>query len=134
LLVVDTSALLAAQFQSDVGGRVSERLAVGGELGAPHSVDLEFLQALRRLLRQGFVSEDRAADACVQFAELSLTRYPHEALADRIWELRHNLTAYDAAFVALAEALGVPLVTCDAAIAKAPATRAAIELFATVDD
>ena len=66
----------------------------------------------------------------MDFAELSLIRYPHERLADRVWELRHNLTAYDGVFVALAEALGAPLVTCDARLAAAPELRAEIELFA----
>jgi predicted nucleic acid-binding protein len=62
-------------------------------------------------------------------AELTIVRYPHHPLADRMWELRHNLTAYDAAFVVLSEALGVPLVTCDARLAAAIEHSAAIELF-----
>ena len=99
------------------------------ELVAPHLLDLEFLHVLRRLVRLGAVTEDRAADARTDFAELAVTRYPHEPLADRIWELRFNLTAYDASFVALAEALGVALITCDAALRTAPGITAAIELF-----
>ncbi len=95
----------------------------------PHLIDTEVLHALRRLTITGEISEDRAADARNDFAELALIRYPHQPLSDRVWELRHNLTAYDATFGALAEALGVPLVTCDARLASAPGYRAHVELF-----
>ena len=80
------------------------------------------------------MSEDRAADARTDFRDLALVRYPHEELADRIWDLRHNLTAYDAAFVALAEALDAPLLTCDGKLAAAPghgADRALLPLRLT---
>ena len=80
-------------------------------------------------MRTGALSQERAADARADFAELTVVRYGHEALADRTWELRDGLTAYDATFVALAEALGVPLVTCDARLVRAPGRRAAVELF-----
>lgn len=129
MLVVDSSAILAAQFQPGLEGDLSERLATDGDLSAPHLVDLEFLQGLRRMARRGRLSDDRVHDARAQFADLAITRYPHAALANRIWELRPNLSAYDAAYVALAEILGVPLVTCDAAIANAPGTHAEVELF-----
>jgi len=75
------------------------------------------------------LSEDRASDARGDFAELALTRYPHHPLNDRVWALRHNLTAYYAVFVALAETLGVPLVTCDARVASTSADAAEVELF-----
>ena len=87
------------------------------------------LHALRGLTSRGELSEERAADARTDFAELALIRYPHRPLSDRVWKLRHNLTAYDATFVALAEALDVPLVTCDARLAGAPSHSAEIELF-----
>lgn len=101
----------------------------GGELEAPHLIDLEFLQALRRMVRRGELSEDRANDARVLLDELNLTRFPHEPLSDRIWELRHNLTAYDAAFVALAEVLSEPLITCDARLASTKGIAADVELY-----
>ena len=75
------------------------------------------------------ISEDRAADARTDFSDLAIVRYPHVSLADRMWELRNNVTAYDAAFIALAEALGVPLVTCDTRLARAPGHAAIVEVF-----
>lgn len=105
-----------------------ERLGADGDLHAAHLIDVELLHALRRLVLLGELTAERAGDARTDFAELALTRYPHEPLADRIWELRTNLTAYDAAFVALAEALDAPLLTCDAHLAAAPGHRAGIEL------
>ncbi len=84
---------------------------------------------LRRLVARSKLTEERAADARLDFADLTIVRYPHHPLADRMWELRHNLTAYDAAFVALSEALGVPLITCDARLASAAENATSIELF-----
>jgi len=129
VLVVDTSAVLEALAARDPSPGLVERLAEDGDLHAPHLIDTEILHALRRITRGGQLSEERAADARSDFAELALVRYPHEPLNDRVWELRHNLTAYDATFVALAEALGVPLVTCDARLTAAPGHNAQVELF-----
>lgn len=132
MLVVDTSALLEALAGRDPQPALVERLARDGDLHAPHVVDIEMLHALRRLSATGALSDDRAEDARRDLDDLALARYPHQPLAGRIWALRHNLTAYDAAFVALAEALSVPLVTCDARLAGAPGNRADVELFAPV--
>lgn len=125
MLVVDTSAVL----ESLIGEHQSvvDRLAGDGDLHAPHLLDIEVLHALRGLVRAGRLTEDRATDARSDLHELAIIRYPHEPLADRIWELRHNLTAYDACFVALAETLAVPLITCDARLAAAPGSRAEVE-------
>lgn len=106
-----------------------DRLAGDSDLHAPHLIDIEILHALRRLAAGSQLSEDRATDALRDFGELTFVRYPHQPLAGRIWELRHNLTAYDAAFVALAEALGASLITCDSRLAGAPGHSARIELF-----
>ena len=65
----------------------------------------------------------------MDFADLTIVRYPHVSLAARMWELRHNVTAYDAAFITLAETLAVPLVTCDARLARAPGHTATVEVF-----
>ena len=85
----------------------------------------------RRLVRDRQLSEDRAADARADFAALTITRYEHTVVADRVWELRHSLTAYDATFVALAELLDAPLVTFDARLARAPGHTATVELLAS---
>jgi predicted nucleic acid-binding protein len=130
VLVVDTSAVLDALAGGDPSAALLERLASDPDLHAPHLIDVEFLHALRRLCMIGDLSKDRASDARTDFRDLTLIRYPHEDLADRIWELRHNLTAYDAAFVALAEALDAPLITVDGKLAAAPGHGAHVELFA----
>lgn len=105
------------------------RLAEDPDLHAPHLIDIEILHALRRLVAAGHLGEERAAAARLDFADLAIVRYPHAPLAERIWHLRHNLTAYDAAFVALSEELGSPLITCDAGLAATPGNNARIELF-----
>ena len=129
MLVVDTSAVIAALAGRPPHDEVVDRLAGDGDLAAPHLVDVEFLHALRRLVLGRQLGEDRAADARDDFAALVIARYEHTLVADRVWELRHGLTAYDATFVALAELLGVPLVTCDARLADAPGNRAVTELY-----
>lgn len=130
MLVVDTSAILDALAASDPAPGLVARLSNDGDLHAPHLIDVEILHALRALTMRGEITDDRAVDARSDFADTALLRYPHEPLSDRIWELRHNLSAYDAAFVALAEALDTPLVTCDARLASSSGHGARIELFA----
>jgi predicted nucleic acid-binding protein len=129
VLVVDTSAVIAALAGRPPHHEVVDRLAGDGDLAAPHLLDVEFLHALRRLVLGRQLGEDRAADARDDFAALVIARYEHTLVADRVWELRHGLTAYDATFVALAELLEAPLVTCDARLARAPGHRATVELF-----
>lgn len=131
MLVVDTSAVLAAIIAERSDSDLSRRLAGDGDLHAPHLIDVELLHALRRLVFAGALSEDRAADARTDLAELAIVRYGHEGLADRAWALRANLTAYDAMFVVLAEMLDVALITCDAGLGAAPGTTAAVEVFAS---
>ncbi len=129
MLVVDTSALLTALTATEPPAGLVERLAADGDLHAPHLIDTEMLHALRRMTRTRAIGQDRAADARLDFADTALVRYPHWPLNDRVWELRHNLTAYDATFVALAEALSAPLVTCDARLAAGGQHDARVELF-----
>ena len=129
MLVVDSSAVLEALAARDPAPGLVEQLAEDGDLHAPHLIDTEVLHALRRMLLRGQISPDRAHDARTDFADLTLVRYPHEPLNDRVWELRESLAAYDATFIALAEALDAPLVTCDARLAAAPAHDARIELY-----
>jgi predicted nucleic acid-binding protein len=106
----------------------SRLFTAGASLHAPHLLDLEVLHVLRRFERRGILEPSRAAEAVEDLLDLPLTRYPHDALAGRIWELRGGITAYDAAYVALAEALGAPLLTRDAALAAARGHRARIDL------
>jgi predicted nucleic acid-binding protein len=129
VLVVDTSAVLEALAARDPEPNLIERLAADGDLHAPHLIDTEVLHALRRMRIARAISPERVDDVRSDFAELNIVRYPHQPLSDRVWELRHNMTAYDATFVALAELLAVPLLTCDARLASAPGHHATIELI-----
>jgi len=129
VIVVDTSAVIGVLAGQPQVARLVDRVVNDGDLHAPHLIDVEFQHALRRLVVAGAISDDRAADARMDFADLTIVRYPHVSLADRMWELRHNVTAYDAAFLALAEALGAPLVSCDARLARAPGHAASVEVF-----
>ncbi len=129
MIVVDTSALLSILLGRPGIPGLADRVRSDGDLHAPHLLDVEFQHALWRLARTGAISDDRAADALTDFADLAIVRYPHVPLADRMWELRRNMTAYDAAFVVLAEILAVPLITCDRRLARAPGHRAMVEVF-----
>jgi predicted nucleic acid-binding protein len=129
MLVVDTSAVLEAIAARDPAPGLIERLSEDGDLHGPHLIDTELLHALRRMSIKHQITNERAEDARSDFAELALIRYRHEPLNDRVWGLRHNLTAYDATFIALAEALSAPLITCDARLAATPGHSAQIELF-----
>jgi len=109
---------------------IRERLATPGEaVHVPHLFDLEVMASVRRHLLRGALSVERASGALAALAALRATRYPHAPFRARIWQLRENLTPYDAAFVSLAEALEAPLVTLDAALAEAPGVRAEVELY-----
>lgn len=126
-VVADASAVVAA-IVSDRGEAAVARLAAQDELHAPHLLDLEVLSAIRRLYRTGLLAETGAVQARTKLGLLPVRRYPHGPLAARIWELRENLTVYDAAYVTLAEALDATLVTADGLLAKAPGSRCTIEL------
>ena len=129
MVVVDTSAIVGVLVGRPRNRRLTDRLGADGDLHAPHLLDVELLHTLHRLVITGQLGEDRAADARTDFADLTIVRYEHAALADRIWVLRHDLTASDATFVALSEVLGAPLVTCDTRLAGASGHDAQVELF-----
>ncbi len=97
-------------------------------LHAPHLIDVEVAQVLRRYAATGQIDPERCRAALTDLGAFSLRRYPHDFLLPRIWELRDNLTAYDAAYVALAEALDAPLLTRDRRLAAAPGHDARVEL------
>ncbi len=100
----------------------------GAVIHAPHLVDVEVTQALRGLHRAGTIEHAVAVGARTALLDVVTHRYPHDVLLGRVWELQANLTAYDATYVALAEALGLPLLTCDSRLASAPGPTCAIEL------
>ena len=128
-LVVDASAILEILLQTPKARTLSRRVLKSGlGLHAPHLLDLEVLQVLRRLEREGRLAPDRAQVSADLLADFPLQRQPVTALIARIWALRQNMTAYDAAYVALAEALDAPLVTCDARLGRAPGHAARIEV------
>ena len=129
MIVVDASAVIEFLLQTALGLRVETRLfRDADELHAPHLIDVETVQALRRLVRSGDVSADRAQEALDDLMMLAIRRHAHVDLAGRAWELRDNLTAYDAMYVALAEATDAPLVTCDARLGATPGHAARIEV------
>jgi predicted nucleic acid-binding protein len=130
MIVVDASALLEFLLQTPLGIRVEARLfRRDDEFHAPHLVDVEVVQGLRRLVRTGEVSSGRAAEAIADLNELDLHRHAHLDLLGRAWKLRDNISAYDAMYVALAEAINASVVTCDGPLAKAPGHRARIEVI-----
>jgi predicted nucleic acid-binding protein len=130
VIVLDASAAVDWLLQTAAGQRIERRLFSRNEsLHAPHLLDLEVGQVLRRLVRESSVSALRANQAIEDLLDLRITRYPHFLLLPRIWELRHNLSAYDAAYVVLAENLGAKLVTRDGRLASASGHSVPIELF-----
>lgn len=129
MIVLDASAAVEWLLQTAAGTRVDERLSrAPATLHTPHLLEIEVAQALRRYVAAGIIPPGRAQEALQDLLDLPLNRYPHELFLWRIWKLRHNLTAYDAAYVALAEALGAPLVTCDRKIASASGHHARVEV------
>jgi predicted nucleic acid-binding protein len=130
VIVIDASALLEFLLQTSLGARVEARLfRENDELHAPHLVDVEITQGLRRLVRSGEVSASRAVEAIADLTDLDLHRHPHLDLLSRVWKLRDNISAYDAMYVALAEALEGTMVTCDGPLSTASGHRARIEVI-----
>ena len=129
MMVLDASALVELLLLSAVGHRLERRLLAEGQtLHAPHLVDVEVAHVLRRYCLKGAMSPWRGQAALEVLAEMPLTRHRHPQFLPRIWELRNNLTAYDAAYVALAEFLDAPLLTRDEALARSCGHSARIEL------
>jgi len=129
VIVVDASVILDVLLRVPEVEQIEDRLFRRREtLHAPHLLDVEVSQVLRRYTLSGDMTAERGAEALDDLSSLRLVRYPHTVLLSRVWELRDNLTAYDAVYVALAEALRAPLVTRDERLAAAPGHRAIVEV------
>lgn len=130
MIVLDASAAIDLLLARPGGEAVARRIELEpGAILAPHLIDLEVCQVLRRFEALGVLGSERAELALADLEALGLLRHPHDALIPRIWELRRNATAYDAAYLALAEVTGAPLVTTDAKLAAIPGCRARVELM-----
>lgn len=130
MIVLDASAVVELLLDTVTGRKVAiliEDAAIG--LHAPHLLDVEVVSALRRLVRDGSLDDEEAQAAIGDLMALDLQRHSHEALLERAWDLRANVTIYDAAYVALAEALDATLLTCDSKLARAPGTKMRVELI-----
>lgn len=131
MIVVDASAVLELLLGTDRAERVAARvLAPDERLDAPHLLDIEVAQALRRLAQLNSITVARAGQALDDLAGLVIERHSHRELLPRMWQLRDSLTAYDGAYVALGEALDAPVLTCDAKLGRAHGHRARIEVIA----
>ena len=129
MIVVDASAILELLLDTPAAPDIETRLLGTGEsLHAPHLLDLEIVQALRRYVSVGELMPQRGEQALSDLVDFPIIRYPHDLFLSRIWALRHNVSAYDAAYLALAESLPAPLITCDTRLAAAPGHRASVEL------
>lgn len=129
MIVVDASVLAPALADDDSDGDLARERLRGERLAAPELIDLKVASTLRRALRAGRLDQRRSGQALVDLAALPVRRAPHLSLLPRIWELRDNLTAYDAAYVALAEALRATLLTADVALSRAAGVRCEVEIL-----
>lgn len=128
-IVLDASVVVELLLASQAGTAAMARLvAADAALHAPELLDIEVLHVLRRAASRDLLSPQRAEQALRVLESLPITRHPHAPLRRRCWQLRANLSAYDAAYVALAEGLGARLLTRDARIARAPGLGAVVEV------
>jgi predicted nucleic acid-binding protein len=129
MIVVDASAILEALLRTPAASAVERWMFEPSQtLHAPHLLDVEVAQVVRRYAANGEIDAERGRMALADLADLPLHRYPHDFLLPRVWDLRKNFTAYDAMYVALSEALDAPLLTRDKSLAASPGHHARIEL------
>ncbi len=130
MIVLDASAAIEWLLQTSTGARVARRILSSQQtLHAPHLLDVEVAQVFRRKVARGEVATSRAEEALQDLLDFRIRRYPHFLFLRRVWELRDNLTAYDALYVALAETLDASLITCDSKLAAASHHRARVEVI-----
>jgi predicted nucleic acid-binding protein len=129
LIVIDASAVLELLLNSPVGLRVASRVFDANEsLHAPHLLDLEVAQVLRRYVAARELTAQRATEAMDDFIDLPISRYAHIDLLPRVWQLRSSVSAYDAAYVSLAETLDAVLLTCDVKLRNSHGHTARIDV------
>ena len=130
MIVLDASAAIDWLLHTPAGIKIDRRIYSRSEsVHVPHVLDLEVAQVLRRFVREGSLSSGRADAALRDLMDSRFIRYPHWHLLPRIWQLRHNLTAYDGAYIVLAELLDAPLITRDRRVSSAAGHHAQIELL-----
>jgi predicted nucleic acid-binding protein len=130
VIVLDASAAIEWLLRTQTGVKIDKRIfSPQVPLHAPHLLDAEVAQVLRRYVRDKTITAQRGQEALEDLGDLPLNRYPHDFLIPRVWELRATLTAYDAIYVALAELLDAPLLTCDGRIASAPGHHANVDVI-----
>lgn len=130
MIILDASAAIEWLLQTQTGIKIDKRIfSPLVPLHAPHLLDVEVALVLRRYARDKTITAQRGQEALEDLGDLPLNRYPHDFLIPRVWELRASLTAYDAIYVALAELLDAPLLTCDARIASAPGHHANVDVI-----
>ncbi|MGQ0680487.1 MAG: type II toxin-antitoxin system VapC family toxin [Actinomycetota bacterium] len=126
-VAIDASAVVAGLLDDGLAGRWAEAVLLSEALAAPHLMPVEVASILRRSAAAGIISAGRATEAHAHLLALRVELFPYEPLARRVWELRHNVTPYDAWYVALAEAIDAPLATLDQRLAQATGTRCRFE-------
>ena len=130
MIVADASVVIEMLLRTASAQMIEDRLFARGEtVHAPHLIDVEVAQVLRRYVAIGEISQMRGHDALRDLAVLPIRKYPHDIFLGRIWELRNTITAYDAVYVALSEVLEAPLLTRDRRLSNASGHRAQIELI-----
>lgn len=130
MIVLDASAAIEWLLQTSAGLQIEKRVYSHNEsLHSPHLLDIEVAHVLRRFVSSGKISAKRGEEALHDMLALRITRYPHDIFLVRIWQHRQNLSAYDAAYVVLAEDLGASLITCDKRLSSASAHSARVEVF-----
>jgi len=128
MIIVDASAILELLLRTPLAGKVEDRLfSPGTGLHAPHLLDVEVTQTLRRYNLLGELTDERGQQALDDYLSLSIVRYPHDIFLQRAWDLRNAVTAYDALYLTLAEALSAPLLTCDRHLARSAGHTVRIE-------
>ena len=131
MIVADASTIIEVLLRTRLAEKCRDRLLNSGEaLCAPYLLDIEVVQVLRRYTIHSDISQDRGRLALDDFRDMPVIRYPHEPFLPRVWELRKSVSAYDAVYIALAEVLDAPLVTCDGRLARAHGHRAVVEVIA----